>query len=106
MRLDEPCASNFDACNLTTFATHYWTVLVRKSQVTIGSLILAANRAFISGPDLTPEEAGDFPAVVGRLERMLTSAFRFDKINYLCLMMVNRDYHFHVLPESSLGVSG
>jgi len=39
-------ASNFDACN-AILATDYWTVLVRKSQVTIGPLILAANRAFV-----------------------------------------------------------
>jgi hypothetical protein len=47
MQLDGPSASNFDACNLTILATDYWTVLVRKSQVTIGSLIVAANRAFV-----------------------------------------------------------
>ena len=33
MQLDEPFASNFDACNLTILATDYWTVFVRKSQV-------------------------------------------------------------------------
>ena len=33
MQLDEPCASNFDAFNLTILATDYWTVFVRKSQV-------------------------------------------------------------------------
>lgn len=99
MQLAEPFASRSDAKTLTIFTTEHWTVLVRKSQVTIGSVVLAANRGFTSGSELTPEEAADFPQVVGRLERMLNKAFQFDKINYLCLMMVDRHYHFHVLPR-------
>ena len=46
-----------------------------------------------------PEEAAEFPVVVGRLEAALRGAFSFDKINYLCLMMVDRHYHFHVIPR-------
>ena len=34
-----------------------------------------------------------------RLEGALKQAFNFDKINYLCLMMVDRHYHFHVIPR-------
>ncbi|HVH72966.1 MAG TPA: HIT family protein [Candidatus Dormibacteraeota bacterium] len=99
MQLAEPFATGSDAKRLTIFTSEHWTVLVRKSQVTIGSVVLAANRHFTSGSELTPEEAADFPRVVGRLERMLNRAFQFDKINYLCLMMVDRHYHFHVLPR-------
>ena len=59
----------------------------------------AANRNFISAAEMTPEEAAEFPHVVGRLEGALRSAFNFDKINYVCLMMVDRHYHFHVYPR-------
>ena len=72
---------------------------MRKNQVTLGSLVLAANRNFISAADLSKEELMEFPNVVGRLERALTKAFNFDKVNYLCLMMVDRHYHFHVIPR-------
>ena len=99
MDLAKPFADDFAADLLTLFKTEHWSVLVRKQQVTLGSLVLAANRNFISAAELTPEEALEFPAVVGRLEGALRAAFAFDKINYLCLMMVDRHYHFHVLPR-------
>lgn len=99
MDLAKPFADDFSADTLTLFKTEHWSVLVRKGQATLGSLVLAANRNFISASELTAEEALEFPAVVGRLEGVLGAAFSFDKINYLCLMMVDRHYHFHVFPR-------
>ena len=99
MELWKPFADDFGADELTLFSTEHWTVLVRKAQVTLGTLVLAANRTFISGAELETKELMEFPAVVGRLERALAEAFRFDKINYLCLMMRDRHYHFHVVPR-------
>ncbi len=99
MELWKPFADKFEAERLTLFQTDHWIVLVRKNQVTLGSLVLAANRNFISGADLTKEELTEFPVVVGKLEAALSKAFHFDKINYLCLMMTDRHYHFHVIPR-------
>jgi len=99
MDLAKPFADDFAAEKLTLFKTDLWSVLVRKGQSTLGSLVLAANRNFISASELTAEEAAEFPFVVGRLEGALKQAFNFDKINYLCLMMVDRHYHFHVIPR-------
>jgi diadenosine tetraphosphate (Ap4A) HIT family hydrolase len=99
MELARPFADTFSADTLTLFKTDLWSVLIRKGQSTLGSLVLAANRNFISAAEMTPEEAAEFPHVVGRLEGALRSAFNFDKINYVCLMMVDRHYHFHVYPR-------
>jgi len=99
MELWEPFAAKFQADKLTVFSTKYWTVLVRASQITLGTLVLAANRNFISAAEMTPEELKEFPLVVGRLETALGNAFKYDKINYLCLMMSDRHYHFHVIPR-------
>ncbi len=99
MELWKPFAEKFEAETLTLFSTDYWTVLVRKSQVTLGTLVLAANRNFISASEMTTEELLEFPVVVGRLEGALTKTFQYDKINYLCLMMSDRHYHFHVVPR-------
>lgn len=99
MDLAKPFADDFSAGKLTVFKTDHWSVLVRKGQPTLGALVLAANRNFISASEMTPEETMEFPVVVGKLEGALKAAFSFDKINYLCLMMVDRHYHFHVLPR-------
>ena len=95
MELWKPFADAFDADELTLFRTDHWTVLVRKAQITLGTLVLAANRNFISGAELTLEELAEFPEAVRRLEEALQAAFSFDRINYLCLMMTDRHYHYH-----------
>ena len=99
MELWKPFAETFSADELTLFRTDHWTVLVRKAQITLGTLVLAANRNFISGSELTAEELSEFPQVVGRLEEALRKAFNYDKVNYLCLMMADRHYHSHVVPR-------
>jgi len=99
MELWNPFAETFDADNLTLFRTTHWTVLVRKAQVTLGTLVLAANRNFISASEFTQDELLELPQVVGRLESALTEAFAYDKINYLTLMMADRHYHSHVVPR-------
>ena len=99
MKLWEPFANTFKADQLTLFHTDNWTVLVRKNQVTLGTLVLAANRNFISASELTRDELLELPDVVDRLESALSDAFGFDKINYLLLMMSDRHYHSHVVPR-------
>ena len=99
MELWRPFAETFEAGKLTLFRTEHWSVLVRKGQVTLGTLVLAANRNFISYSELTHDELVELPQVVGRLESALTEAFAYDKINYLTLMMSDRHYHSHVVPR-------
>ena len=99
MELWRPFAETFDADNLTLFRTEHWSVLVRKGQVTLGTLVLAANRNFISASEFTQDELLELPQVVGQLESALTKAFAYDKINYLTLMMSDRHYHSHIVPR-------
>ena len=39
--------------------------------------------------------------VVREIENALKAAFAYDKINYLMLMMVDPNVHFHVIPRYS-----
>lgn len=77
----------------------HWVVLLREPQVTLGSLILCSSSdvtAFSKLPTGAFEEMSD---VVNDIERAVAEAFRFDKINYLMLMMVDPNVHFHVFPR-------
>ena len=77
----------------------HWVVLLREQQVTLGSLVLCSKSdvtAFSNLPAASFEEMG---RVVNDIERALASAFEFDKINYLMLMMVDPNVHFHVIPR-------
>jgi diadenosine tetraphosphate (Ap4A) HIT family hydrolase len=77
----------------------HWVVLLRPAQPTLGSLVLAAKSEATSFPDLPPEAFGEMREVVARIERALAASVRHEKINYLMLMMVDPNVHFHVVPR-------
>jgi diadenosine tetraphosphate (Ap4A) HIT family hydrolase len=77
----------------------HWVVLLREPQPTLGSLILCA-KADVTGFSALPGGAfAEMGTVVGDIERALKAAFDYDKINYLALMMVDPNVHFHVIPR-------
>ena len=79
----------------------HWVILLRPGQVTLGSLVLAAkNDATAYG--LLPREAfTEQAAAVAMIERALALFCEYERINYLMLMMVDPNVHFHVIPRYS-----
>jgi diadenosine tetraphosphate (Ap4A) HIT family hydrolase len=76
-----------------------WAVLLRPAQVTLGSLVLVCKEPVQEFSSLSPEAFADLREITGRIERSLRKAFAFDRINYLMLMMVDPDVHFHIIPR-------
>ena len=79
----------------------HWSVLLRPAQVTLGALVLVAHDSARALSELTPAAFSELHPVVSSIETALTQAFKYDKINYLLLMMVDPDVHFHVIPRYS-----
>ena len=77
----------------------HWIVLLREQQVTMGSLVLCSTSDATAFSDLPAAAFGEFGTVVKDAERALSTAFSYDKINYLMLMMVDPNVHFHVFPR-------
>ena len=77
----------------------HWLVLLRPAQVTLGSLVLVCKEEAERFGDISPEASRELQQVTARIEAVLTDTFQYDKINYLMLMMVDPDVHFHVLPR-------
>ena len=77
----------------------HWVVLLRPAQPTLGSLVLAAKGDETSFADLPQEAFAELQRAVADIERALGAAVRFEKINYLMLMMVDPNVHFHVIPR-------
>jgi len=66
--------------------TDHWIIQLRPEQVTLGSLVLISRE---------PVEAfGD-----AKIEGVLRQMVDYQKINYLMLMMVDNDVHFHIIPR-------
>jgi diadenosine tetraphosphate (Ap4A) HIT family hydrolase len=77
----------------------HWIVLLRPQQATLGALVLAARGEATRFGDLTAAAFSELHEAIGSIEKMLAASFRYDKINYLMLMMVDPQVHFHVLPR-------
>lgn len=84
---------------LTEF--EHWLVLLRPAQVTLGSLVLAAKKQSTAYADLPREAFAEQADVVAAIERALASFIAYERINYLMLMMVDPQVHFHVIPRYS-----
>lgn len=79
--------------------TAHWTVLVRPQQPTFGSLVLVCREAATAFGAVSPGAFADLSMAVARIEVILRDFVAYEKINYLMLMMVDPDVHFHVIPR-------
>ena len=79
----------------------HWALLVRPQQVTLGSLVLCALSDGRSYADLPAEAFVEQREMVVLAERLLADFVRFERINYLMLMMVDPHVHFHIIPRYS-----
>ena len=77
----------------------HWLVLLRPSQPTLGSLVLAARSDATAFGDLPAAAYAELKTVTATIETALAKAVGYDKINYLMLMMVDPHVHFHVIPR-------
>ncbi len=76
-----------------------WVVLLRPQQVTLGSLVLACTEPVQQFGKASATAFAELRQVIGDIETTLSAAYQYDKINYLMLMMVDPDVHFHVIPR-------
>ncbi|MGB5293001.1 MAG: HIT family protein [Lysobacterales bacterium] len=79
----------------------HWLVLLREPQPTLGSLILCEKSDATEFANISAASFQEMSVVVGDIERALKAAFSYEKINYLMLMMVDPNVHFHVIPRYS-----
>lgn len=77
----------------------HWLVLLREPQATLGSLILCAKADVTEFSALPAAAFAEMDVVISELEKALKAAFSYDKINYMMLMMVDPNVHFHVIPR-------
>lgn len=79
--------------------TARWAVLVRPQQVTLGALVLVCREPVLAFGDASPESFAELKHVVQATETMARGFVAYQRINYLMLMMVDPDVHFHVIPR-------
>jgi diadenosine tetraphosphate (Ap4A) HIT family hydrolase len=79
--------------------TDRWTVLLRPKQPTLGSLVLVCREPVQAFADVSAEAFAELQGVIRTIEATLRDVVAYERINYLMLMMVDPDVHFHVIPR-------
>ncbi len=79
--------------------TKHWLVLVRPQQPTYGALVLICKDEAQSFSAISTGAFADMKVAVDGIEALLGHTVAYERINYLMLMMVDLDVHFHVLPR-------
>ena len=77
----------------------HWVVLLRPQQATLGALVLACKENVLDFGEVSQQAHTEMKQITSELETCLKKCFDYQKINYMMLMMVDPDVHFHVLPR-------
>lgn len=83
----------------------HWHVLLRPQQPTLGSLILICKESVHALSKISEEAAQEKQTVIKDIESVLKKRFDYSKINYLMLMMVDPDVHYHIIPRYEYPIS-
>ena len=97
--MTNPTAESFGFPRTKVAETASWLILVRPKQPTFGSLVLICKESVEAFSQLSPAAFADLRVAIDGIERMLGQVVAYEKINYLMLMMVDKDVHFHVIPR-------
>lgn len=77
----------------------HWTVQLRPAQPTLGSLVIVCREPVTEFGAVSAAGFAELGRLVARIESVLRTFAGYERINYLMLMMVDKDVHFHVLPR-------
>jgi diadenosine tetraphosphate (Ap4A) HIT family hydrolase len=92
-------ALNFGYPQSLVAETEHWLVLLRPKQPTLGALVLICKEPVQAFSEVSAAAFADLQRAIQGIERLLRDKVDYAKINYLMLMMVDRDVHFHVIPR-------
>lgn len=77
----------------------FWVVMIRPKQITLGSLILAYKNDIENLSEIELQGYEELKIVISDIEKCLKKLFNYDVLNYLTLMMIDKNVHTHVIPR-------
>ena len=89
----------FKTKELLIHETEHWVWYLRPVQATLGAGVLSLKRECPVFSELNQEEFCDLNNIIKVIEKTLKQTFKYDIMNYLMLMMVDNQVHYHVIPR-------
>ena len=96
-----PTLEKFGYPNTCIHDYTHWAVLLRPQQVTLASLVLVEKSDATSYAGISDAAMAEQKQAVADTQQNLANLFAPEKYNYLMLMMVDPNVHFHVIPRYS-----
>lgn len=81
-----------------------WFLLLRENQLTLGSLVLIEKSFQTSLSKVNKKSFEELYLIINDIEKILKDLFNYKKINYLALMMTDKEVHFHIIPRYSKNI--
>ena len=91
--------NKFKVDELKIFETEYWVWSLRPNQATLGSGVLSLKRECPLFSKVNQNEFNDLNNIIKVIENTLKDTFNYNIMNYLMLMMVDKQVHYHVIPR-------
>lgn len=91
--------NKFNVNNLKIHETEHWIWSLRPVQVTLGAGVLSLKRECPVFSELNQAEFSDLGNIIKIIEKTLKNTFDYDIMNYLMLMMVDKQVHYHMIPR-------
>ena len=91
--------NKFMVNELKIYETNYWIWSLRPVQATLGAGVLSLKRECAIFSELKQEEFSDLNNIIKVIEKTLKKTFNYDVMNYLMLMMQDKQVHYHVVPR-------
>ena len=91
--------SKFKTDEFLIYDSKYWVWSLRPVQATIGAGVLSLKRECPVLSELNQEEFSDLNDIIKVIEITLKKTFNYDIMNYLMLMMVDKQVHYHIIPR-------
>lgn len=100
--------NKFKTDELLIHETEFWIWSLRPVQATLGAGVLSLKRECPVFSELNQEEFMDLNRIIKVIEKTLKQTFNYDIMNYLMLMMVDKQVHYHVIPryERTIDLAG
>jgi diadenosine tetraphosphate (Ap4A) HIT family hydrolase len=95
----EEFKNKFKIEELLIYETKHWIWSLRPVQATLGAGVLSLKRECLTFGEVNQEEFTDLYNVIKVIESTLKKTFNYDIMNYLMLMMVDKQVHYHVIPR-------
>lgn len=101
----ETFKEKFNIQDYTIYETDHWIWSLRPLQGTVGAGVLSLKRPCPVLSEVLKDEFADLDQMIKVIEGTLKRTFNYDIMNYLMLMMVDKQVHYHVFPRYEHNVS-